>query len=141
METGTMTGLMHIFRRHSAVLTKFQRNDLKSRPYWPRGGFEEPTALPGSHRRPGPAGVGRVKGGRARGHCSNPHPLQPLLGLPGPAPLGLPPFCVLGPWCWTPVLPTWLPHPVYPPWYTHPVHTTVSAGHAQYVGHCPYTRF
>ena len=57
LETGTMTGLLDIFQRHSTVLTKFLRNDLKSRPYWLRGGIREgPAPGRGQGHRPGPQG-------------------------------------------------------------------------------------
>ena len=33
-ETGSMTGLMTLFRRHSRIMTNFSIFEVESRPYW-----------------------------------------------------------------------------------------------------------
>ena len=82
-----MAGLLHTFRRHFAVLTKFLDMGPESRPYWPGGGILPGEGYWTAERAPEVQGTG-VGGPVAR--ASEPqmyHPLQPLQGLPGPAPL------------------------------------------------------
>ena len=134
MEIGTNRGLFDTFRRHYAVLTNNLVNEVKSRPYWPgagfaRGGSRTSGAGPGAQRS------GWVLGPDVRGRCSRYHPLQsPCRGLPGPAPLYLPPLDGCTSSVLDPVLPTRYTLPVpYPnpahPYCTSPPHHTEHPSH------------
>ena len=73
MNIGTMTGLFDTFSGHSAVLTKFLRNVLKSRLYWPRGGI---LRVPGT---------GRLQADRARRVVPGSRPRRRTPGVTRPA--------------------------------------------------------
>ena len=119
-----MVGLFDTFRRHFVVLTKFYIKDMESRPYWSRGGVCR--GAPGRAHRGGTDRARRVGAGVTvpRGRCSRYHPLQPLQAFRGPLRCICLRLAVVGPRCWTPVLPTRSTHPVYPPGTTHPARTT-----------------
>ena len=105
-----MRGLFDIFRRHLPVLTKFLRNDGKSRLIGQEAGKAEARTREGPRGyRPGPAGVGP---GCSAHWVSRPHthPLRPCRGY-GARFAGVgPPLAVVGFPCWTLYY-----HPVYPP--------------------------
>ena len=56
-----MGGLFDTFWRHFVILTKFPKNEVKSRPYWPGGGYGTPGRTP---RPPTPALLLRASGAR-----------------------------------------------------------------------------
>ena len=92
-----------------------------------RGGPREATGVADRARRVGSGRPGAL-------HPDPPTPAP--AGLPGPASLVWAPLVSGTSSCWDPPI----THPVYPSHYPPGIptllHTTVSAGHAQYGGHC-----
>ena len=133
-----MTGLIDTFRRHFGVLTNFQENEVKSRPYGQEAAFAR--GAPGSARH----GQDRAPEGWVRtsvGAVPQTTHSRVLQTLPGPASLSEAPLGRGRPWRWvTRYYPPWYTHPgTIPRPYTHPWTTPRPlAGHGT---HCSYTRF
>ena len=91
LRIGTKGGLFDTFRRHFAVLTKFIRNDVKSRRYWLRGGNlrgPAPGRAPGGTDRARRVGAGPTPPPSPSTPGPRTPPTPGPVGLPGPASLG-----------------------------------------------------